>query len=67
MSDINIEQQFEELEAVLKKMDDPSLSLEESFEAYKKGLELLKQAGETIDRVEKKVLVLKEEGGFDEL
>ncbi len=67
MSDMNIEQQFEELEAILKKMDDPSLSLEESFEEYKKGLELLKMAGETIDRVEKKVLVLKEEGGFDEL
>ena len=42
------------------------ISLEESFKEYQKGMELLKKCSETIDRVEKKVLILNENGGLDE-
>ena len=42
------------------------LTLEESFTVYQKGMELLKYCNESIDKVEKKVLVLNGEGKLDE-
>ena len=40
--------------------------MEESFQLYKKGMDLLKQCHKSIDRIEKKMLVLNEEGTTDE-
>ena len=42
------------------------LTLEESFTAYQKGMELLKHCNEKIDQVEKKMQVLSEEGELHE-
>ena len=42
------------------------LTLEEAFAVYQKGMELLKYCNESIDKVEKKVLVLNGEGKLDE-
>lgn len=67
MSEKSLEQSFTELETVLTKLDDANLTLEQSFEEYKKGMELLKEAGDAIDRVEKKVLILSGEGELSEL
>ena len=38
-----------------------------SFTAYSKGMKLLKQCSEQIDRVEKQVMKLNEEGGLEPL
>ena len=43
------------------------ISLEEAFTAYSKGMKLLKQCSEQIDRVEKQVMKLNEEGGLEPL
>ena len=43
------------------------ISLEEAFTAYSKGMNLLKQCSEQIDRVEKQVMKLNEEGGLEPL
>ncbi len=43
-------------------MEQEDISLEESFRVYKNGMELLKQCNQAIDRVEKQVLVLNEDG-----
>ena len=43
------------------------ISLEEAFTAYSKGMSLLKQCNEQIDRVEKQVMKLNEEGGLEPL
>ena len=48
------------------RLHNEDISLEESFKEYQKGMELLKKCSETIDRVEKKVLILNENGGLDE-
>ena len=42
-------------------------ALEEAFTAYSKGMNLLKQCSEQIDRVEKQVMKLNEEGGLEPL
>ena len=61
MNDNTLEQNFTLLEEILEKLDDPGLSLEASFDEYKRGMEILKNCKEAIDRVEKKIMVLGEE------
>ena len=66
MADMTLEQAFAELEKVTKKLEDPNISLEDSFVVYQQGMQLLKYCNESIDKVEKKVLVLNGEGKLDE-
>lgn len=56
-----LEQVFEELEEVLARMEGET-SLEESFQLYHKGMDMLKLCSDKIDKVEKQMLVLDEEG-----
>lgn len=56
-----LEQVFGELEEVLARMEGET-SLEESFQLYHKGMDMLKLCSEKIDKVEKQMLVLDEEG-----
>ncbi|MCR5432294.1 MAG: exodeoxyribonuclease VII small subunit [Lachnospiraceae bacterium] len=51
---------FEELEQLIEEMEDPSQSLEESFEKYKKGVTLIKECSEKIERVEKELRIIEE-------
>ena len=47
-------------------MEEEEVSLEDSFGLYHKGMELLKNCSGRIDAVEKKMLILDEEGGTHE-
>lgn len=58
----DLEQMFTELEALIGKMEDSDVTLEQSFDLYNRGMDLLKKCNQTIDTVEKKVLVLDENG-----
>nr|WP_296265216.1 exodeoxyribonuclease VII small subunit [uncultured Merdimonas sp.] len=58
----SLEQMFEQLDETVTKMEKEDLSLEDSFTLYHKGMDLLKKCSDTIDQVEKKMLVLDEEG-----
>ena len=58
----SLDQMFAQLEEVAGEMEGEEISLEESFELYSKGMNLLKQCSQAIDEVEKKVLVLDENG-----
>lgn len=62
-----IEESFSRLDELIERLEGDSLSLEESFKAYAEGLSLVKQCRESIDEVEKKVLVLEESGELHEL
>lgn len=64
--EMSLEEAFAGLEELTRSLEDDGLTLEESFNAYKKGMDLLRLCSSRIDRVEKKVLVLNEEGGLDE-
>ncbi len=57
-----LEEAFEKLEGIVEKLEQDTVSLEESFQIYKQGMELLKQCNESIEKVEKQVLVLQEDG-----
>ena len=64
---LSLEQILEQLDGTIEKLQSGDVSLEESFELYKKGMDYVKLCSETIEQVEKKVLMLNQEGTLDEL
>lgn len=60
--EITLEENFVKLEETIASLEEEDISLEEAFTAYSKGMELLKACNEQIDQVEKKVLILSENG-----
>ena len=64
--EIGLEEAFGMLDGIIRRLEEEEISLEDSFDAYKKGMDLLKICNDKIDQVEKKVLVLNGEGGLDE-
>lgn len=61
-----LEENFSRLEEVMEKLEEAEIPLEEAFQTYSKGMEILKQCNEQIDRVEKQVLKLGEDGQLEE-
>ena len=62
-----LEDAFLQLETVIERLEAEDISLEDSFKAYSEGMELLQFCNASIDRVEKKVLKMNEDGELDEL
>lgn len=56
-----LEESMAELEAVMRELEREDITLEESFSLYHTGMKLLKNCNDAIDKVEKKLIVLKEE------
>lgn len=59
---LSLEELFEGLDQVVARLEGDEVSLEESFQLYQKGMNMLKQCNETIDTVEKQVQILDEDG-----
>lgn len=66
MAEQSIETVFEQLDEIVTKLEGEDVSLEESFQLYHKGMDLLKICNDKIDAVEKKIMILDEEGGQHE-
>ena len=64
--EIKLEEAFAKLDEILDELESPDISLEESFQYYEEGMKLIRQCNETIDRVEKSVLKLNENGELEE-
>ena len=62
--DRSIEQIFEELDQVMENLEASDTSLEDSFACYEAGMKLVKACGEKIDKVEKKMIILR--GGTED-
>lgn len=63
---LSLEDAFTQIEEVIGRLETEDITLEQSFAEYNRGMALLAQCNETIDRVEKKVLKINEDGGLDE-
>ena len=61
---LSVEEAFAEIEARIQALDSEDLSLEDSFKQYQEGMNLLKQAHEAIEEVEKKVQKIAEDGSL---
>ncbi len=59
---LSLEELFARLEDTIHRMEEDEVSLEDSFALYHRGMDNLRMCSERIDEVEKKMLVLDEEG-----
>ena len=57
-----LEENFARLRETIEQLEDENISVEEAFGAYSAGMAILKQCNDQIDKVEKQIMVLSEEG-----
>lgn len=65
--ELTLEETLDEIETVLARLQQRDVPLEDSFSLYQQGIELLKQCNDKIDAVEKKMLLLQEDGELNPL
>ena len=58
--DFTIEEGFGKLESIIQKMESEEISLEDSFELYNQGLDIMKMCSQKIDTVEKKIKLIED-------
>lgn len=58
LSKMNLEETFENIENIMEKLQSDELPLEDSFNLYKEGMELINHCNEVIDDVEKQIIIL---------
>lgn len=63
----SLEDNFSVLEELIEQLEAEDISLEAAFTAYSRGMQVLKQCNEQINRVEKQVMKLNEEGDLEPL
>ena len=59
-----LEERFAKIDSILDAMEDETL--DRSFALYKEGLEQIKAAGQSLDTIEKAMLVLNQDGKLEE-
>ena len=57
---VGIEDNFEQLEDIISKMQSDRITLEQSFELYNKGLSLVQDCNNQIDNIEKQIKIIEE-------
>lgn len=65
--EFKLEEAFEKLNMIIEELEKPDISLENSFSLYQEGMKLLKTCNDSIERVEKELIVLGESGEADGL
>lgn len=55
---VTLEESFEKLENIIDELQRGDMTLEESFKKYEEGMKLIKSCNASIDKVEKKLIVL---------
>ena len=64
--EMTLEEHFDVLDDIISSMEAPDVSLDDSFELYKKGLNQIKAANEMLEGIEKAMLILNEDGSLEE-
>lgn len=55
-----LEEAFEQLDEIVMKLQEGELSLEDSMKAYQEGMKLVASCKQSIDQIEKKLIVVNE-------
>ena len=66
-NNMTLEQMLDSLDKCVNTMESGELTLEESFNAFREGMELVKRCNDSIDRVEKEVVKLMDDGSIEPL
>ncbi len=65
--EFQLEKSFEKLNELIEALEKPDISLENSFAMYQEGMKLLKACNDSIDKVEKELIILSGNGETNEL
>ena len=65
-NELSIEELFARIEAALARMQEENVPLEESFALYEQGIRDIRACSGMLDAVEKKMLLLTQEGTLEE-
>ena len=65
-NELTLEENFKQLEEIIKNLESNSLSLEDSFKQYEQGVKLIANCNNQIDKVEKQIIILKGNEDIDE-
>lgn len=65
--EMKLEESFVKLNQIMESLEKPEISLEDSFALYQEGMKLLKSCNDSIDKVEKELIILSENGESNEL
>ena len=61
-----LEQSFERLEEIITQMEKSDTTLDASFKMYKEGMKLVESCNNQLDKVEKQIIVLNDDGERDD-
>lgn len=56
--EVTLEEKLAQIEEIIRKMEEPEVSLDTSFQLYQAGIEHLKDCNQMLDTVEKKMQIL---------
>lgn len=62
-----LEVAFEEIKGIIEQLEQEDVTLNDSLKLYNEGMKLLKFCSDSIDKVEKDIIILNETGDADEL
>ncbi|MBQ7636318.1 MAG: exodeoxyribonuclease VII small subunit [Lachnospiraceae bacterium] len=61
-NNLTLEENMRALDEVIRELEKGDLTLEQSFEMYKKGMDLLMKCNNSVDKVEKELQIMESEG-----
>lgn len=61
---VSLEETFEQIETIIKQLESPEVTLDDSFCLYQAGVEKLKMCNLLLDTVEKKMQVMQADGSL---
>lgn len=63
----SIDQGFDQLDQILEQLSNENIKLSEAVKLYTEGVSLMKQCKNSLDKVEKELILLDKDGKEDEL
>ena len=64
---IGIESILKQLEKIVTQMEEENLNLEDTLKSYENGISLVKEAQESLNKIEEKIQILSENNELDDL
>ncbi|SDM73571.1 exodeoxyribonuclease VII small subunit [Lachnospira pectinoschiza] len=64
--EFSLEESFTRLEEIIGSLEEGKISLDDSFKLYKEGVGLVKDCNSKLDKVEKEIIIINEDGEIEE-
>ncbi len=64
--EFSLEESFTRLEEIIGVLEEGKIGLDDSFKLYKEGVSLVKDCNNKLDKVEKEIIIINEDGEIEE-